>query len=170
MRGEKGSWRATKVSNWNQACSMVITASILTLLIRRKQKNKVSLCHLTKESLSKRWAKKRCRKIENILLIKDIYPHYKVVVLKACPVVIKLDPALVFKYLIADGTVQFIHIQVKLPTVLVDFCMSRGTGNGLTMFGSVVRKYSHKHIIDRRPFFFNSRHFFYRWSKTQTGD
>lgn len=102
-----------------------------------------------------------------ILLMKDIYPYYKVVVLKACPVVIKLDPALMFKYLTADGTVQFIHIQVKLPTVLVDFCMVRGIENGLTMFESVVKNIHTKTTLNleftsihRRYIDFYCRHFF----------
>lgn len=73
-------------------------------------------------------------------MVKYIYPNNKVVVLKACPGVIKLDPALMFKYLTTDGAVQFIHIQVEIPTVLVDFCTGWGTGDGLTMFGSVVKE------------------------------
>ncbi len=60
--------------------------------------------------------------------------------MKACPGVIKLDPALMFKYLTADGPVQFIHIQVEIPTVLVDFCAGWGIGDGLTMFGRVVKE------------------------------
>lgn len=74
------------------------------------------------------------------MLVKYIYPHYKVVVLKACPGVIKLGPALMFEYLTADGAVQFIHIQVQIPTVLVDFCTGWGIGDGLTMFGSVIKE------------------------------
>lgn len=77
---------------------------------------------------------------ETILLVKYIYPNNKVVVLKACPGVIKLDPAFMFKYLTADGAVEFIHIQVQIPTVLVDFCTLWGIGDGLTMFGSAVKE------------------------------
>jgi len=40
-----------------------------------------------------------------------------------------------FEYLTADGTVQFIHIQVKLPGVLVDFCIGWGVSNSLTVIG-----------------------------------
>lgn len=71
---------------------------------------------------------------------KYIYPHDKVVVLKACPGVIKLDPTLMFKYLTADGFVQLIHIQVEIPTVLVDFCTGWGTGDGLTTFGHAMEE------------------------------
>lgn len=60
--------------------------------------------------------------------------------MKACPGVIKLDPASMFKYLTADGAVQLIHIQVEIPTVLVDFCTGWGIGDGLTMFGSVMKE------------------------------
>lgn len=45
-----------------------------------------------------------------------------------------------FKYLTADGAVQLIHIQVEIPTVLVDFCTGWGTADGLTMFGSVMEE------------------------------
>lgn len=45
-----------------------------------------------------------------------------------------------FKYLTADGAVQLIHIQVEIPTVLVDFCTGWGIGDGLTMFGSVMKE------------------------------
>lgn len=45
-----------------------------------------------------------------------------------------------FKYLTADGTVQFIHIQVKIPAVLVDFCTGGGIDDGFTMFGSVGKE------------------------------
>lgn len=44
------------------------------------------------------------------------------------------------KYLTADGAVQLIHIQVEIPTVLVDFCTGWGTADGLTMFGSVMEE------------------------------
>lgn len=74
------------------------------------------------------------------MLVEYIYPHNKVVVLKACPGVIKLDPASMFKYLRGDGAVQFIHIQVEIPAVLVDFCTGWGIGDGFTMFGSVVKE------------------------------
>lgn len=80
------------------------------------------------------------KRTERILLVKYIYPHNKVVVFKACPGVIILDPALMFKYLTADGAVQFIHIRVEIPTVLVDFCVGWRIGDGLTMFGSVVKE------------------------------
>ncbi len=80
--------------------------------------------------------------VERILLVKYIYPHNKVVVFKARPGVIKLDPALMFKYLTADGAVQFIHIQVEIPTVLEDFCTGWGRGDGLTMFGVVIKDIS----------------------------
>lgn len=43
-----------------------------------------------------------------------------------------------FKYLTADGTVQFIHIQVEIPAVLVDFCTD-GRIDG-AMFGSVGKE------------------------------
>lgn len=80
--------------------------------------------------------------------VRYIYPHDKVVVLKACPGVIKLDPALMFKYLTADGFVQLIHIQVEIPTVLVDFCTGWGTGDGLTTFGHAIEEiYLKKKII-----------------------
>lgn len=75
---------------------------------------------------------------KRISLVRNIYPNYKVVVLKACPGVIKLDPARMLKYLTADGAVQLIHIQVEIPAVLVDFCAGWGTGDGLTMFVSII--------------------------------
>lgn len=82
---------------------------------------------------------------ERITPLKYIYPHYKVVVLKARPGVIKLDPALMFKYLTADGAVQLIHIHVEIPTVLVDFCTGWGTGDGLTTCGGAMEDiYSQK--------------------------
>lgn len=74
------------------------------------------------------------------MLVKYIYPHNKVVVFKACPGVIKLDPALVFKYLTADGAVQFIHIEGEIPTVLVDFCTGWRICDGLTTFGSGIKE------------------------------
>lgn len=77
---------------------------------------------------------------ERLLLVKYIYPQNKVVVLKACPGVIKLDPALVFKYLTADGAVQFIHIEGEIPTVFVDFCTGWRICDGLTMFGGVIKE------------------------------
>lgn len=52
--------------------------------------------------------------------------------MKACPGVIKLDPAGMFKYLAADGAAQLFHIQVEIPIVLVDFGRGRGTDDGLT--------------------------------------
>lgn len=85
--------------------------------------------------MRKKKAKVRATDKERTLLVKNIYPHYKVVVLKACPGVIKLDPARMFKYLTADGAVQLIHIQVEIPIVLVDFCTGRGSGDGPTMRG-----------------------------------
>lgn len=69
-----------------------------------------------------------------------IYPHYKVVVLKTCPGVIKLDPVLVFKYFRADGAAQLIQIQVELPAVLVHLCAGWGEGDGLAMFGNAVEE------------------------------
>lgn len=75
-----------------------------------------------------------------MLLIECIYPNYKVVVFKACPGVIKLDPVLVSKYVRVDGTAQLIQIQVELPAVLVYFCAGWRKDDGLTMFGNVVEE------------------------------
>lgn len=80
------------------------------------------------------------RSTDKVLCVKYIYPHNKVVVAKACPGVIKLDPALVLKYVTADGTVQLIHVQVEIPRVLVDFHFGRWIGDGFTVFGCVVKK------------------------------
>lgn len=75
-----------------------------------------------------------------MLLIEHIYPHYKVVVLKACPGVIKLDPVLVSKYLRADGAAQLIQIQVELPAVLVHLRAGWRSDDSLTMFGNAVEE------------------------------
>lgn len=73
------------------------------------------------------------KKKSQTALQENIYPHNKVVVLKASPRVIKLDPALMFKYVRLDGTVQLVHIQVELPAVLVEFCTGWWIDDGLTM-------------------------------------
>lgn len=78
------------------------------------------------------WQKK---KKSQTALQENIYPHNKVVVSKASPRVIKLDPALMFKYVRLDGTVQLVHIQVELPAVLVEFCTGWWIDDGLTMGG-----------------------------------
>lgn len=75
------------------------------------------------------------KKKSQTALQENIYPHNKVVVLKASPRVIKLDPALMFKYVRLDGTVQLVHIQVELPAVLVEFCTGWWIDDGLTMGG-----------------------------------
>lgn len=75
-----------------------------------------------------------------MLLIECIYPYYEVVVLKACPGVIELDPVLVSKYLRANGTAQLIQIQVEIPAVLVHFCAGWRKDDGLTTFGNVVEE------------------------------
>lgn len=51
-----------------------------------------------------------------------IYPNDQIVVFKSCPVIIVLDPAFVFKDFSWNGSIQFIQIQVKVPTVLIDLC------------------------------------------------
>lgn len=75
-----------------------------------------------------------------MLRIEYIYPYYKVVVLKACPGVIKLDPVLMSKYLRADAAAQLIQIQVELPAVLVQLRAGWRKDDGLTMFGDAVEE------------------------------
>lgn len=77
---------------------------------------------------------------KRMLLLEYIYPYYKVVVLKTCPGVIKLDPVLVFKYLRADGATQLIQIQVELPADLVYLCAGWRKCDGPTMFCNAVKE------------------------------
>lgn len=63
---------------------------------------------------------------ENILYLYD-----QIVAFTSCPVIIKLDPAFVFKDIIGNGSIQLLQIQVKVPTVLIDLCSVWGLSDCL---------------------------------------
>ena len=44
-----------------------------------------------------------------------------------------------FKYLSGDGPVQFIHVQIKVPTVLIDVCPGWRVGDGFPVV--IVKSY-----------------------------
>lgn len=68
------------------------------------------------------------------LAIKNIiYPNDQIVAFKFCPVIIVLDPAFVFKDFSCNGSIQFIHIQVKVPAVLIDLCTAGRFSDGTPM-------------------------------------
>lgn len=62
-----------------------------------------------------------------------IYPNDQIVAFKSCPLIIVLDPAFVFKDFSCNGSIQFIHIQVKVPTVLIDLCTAGWFSDGTPM-------------------------------------
>lgn len=72
---------------------------------------------------------------ENIL-----YPYDQIVAFKSCPVIIKLDPAFVFKDIIGNGSIQFIQIQVKVPTVLIDLTTVWGLSDSIAVKDKIMNR------------------------------